>query len=539
MISRKFTFERMEEILPYCEQYGEMRLCMYTNMDLTSDRRFKAEVRARFPLLDEMFYESCKRQCESMMNVDDATRKRDSDALADINKQMKTCTDTKTYNRLYRRRQKLEGKLSAGRDRYRRSFGTKSLDRERTRLHNKMNRKIPGSNNYQKLEARLRSVESKIKDHRSGNVYVVGKAASKGNRKFDFDMVGGVITFKPSNGVKIPIKIHVGRNQVEEFTKLQELIDNNMIAITVTLGMDYISLSYDLEEVYGYSFDTNELKRRLKQMPKEDKVGRTAVARELHADRRERMIVGKIGTRVAGVDLNPGHVGLSILDVKDSKCPKVIFRACYSIDEFINAHQGNSTDKIKNLWGKIWARIAFTCIHFGVAHFTHEDLEFKMTRLISGTTTANRKNNNLWCLNYQKNLITKHCSKIGMLRHEVNAAFSSYIGNKLHDDFDTVCASIEISRRGAILNNLINKDCLSSDWLQLDNVLARTCAVRRSGSGDNSPAEEVRRPAYTRSDFNRLYQLDKLQGYRRLKRPTDTFRVINIDIYQNCTHLYI
>jgi hypothetical protein len=76
-----------------------------------------------------------------------------------------------------------------------------------------------------------------------------------------------------------------------------------------------------------------------------------------------------------------------------------------------------------------------------------EDLNFK-GKLDS--TEANRKTKNVWNLEFQTNLINKHCNTLGIQLIEVNPCYSSFIGNILHSDFDPANASTEICRRGIV-----------------------------------------------------------------------------------------
>ena len=77
-------------------------------------------------------------------------------------------------------------------------------------------------------------------------------------------------------------------------------------------------------------------------------------------------------------------------------------------------------------------------------------MNFKQENINESCTEFNRKTKNVWNLNYQFNLISKHCNILGIQIIEVNPVYSSFVGNLVYDYFDPVNASIEIGRRGVI-----------------------------------------------------------------------------------------
>lgn len=85
--------------------------------------------------------------------------------------------------------------------------------------------------------------------------------------------------------------------------------------------------------------------------------------------------------------------------------------------------------------------------HYACAYFVMEDLNFKNSNK-KKSKEANRKINNLWHLNLTKFQISKRCNQQGIILIEVNACYSSFIGNIQHNYTDPINASIEIGRRG-------------------------------------------------------------------------------------------
>ena len=77
-----------------------------------------------------------------------------------------------------------------------------------------------------------------------------------------------------------------------------------------------------------------------------------------------------------------------------------------------------------------------------------EDLNFKSDNINKNNNESNRKIKNVWNLDFQKNLIDKHCKINGIEKVVVNSCYSSFIGNIMYNYFDPINDSIEIGRRG-------------------------------------------------------------------------------------------
>lgn len=517
MITRKFVIEYDEEIEPYLEQYGSMVRLIYNNLELKCDETFKKSLREKFSLLDEMFVQSAIMDAEGMRNVDDEIKIRDKNTLKELEKLIPKAKHDGQKRNLISRHQKLTSKQSSD---YNRVFGKVSVLRNITRYHNILNRRINGSIRFEKLSNRIDKLKTEYRNNRNSYVYVVGKAASKGNRKFEFDFENGEIIFKPSKGIKFSFKIST-KNWKSELKLLQERIDTSSIPVTVRLSRDYISISYDEKDLYGFAFDANGYKREKTITSKEEV---KALRDRYFAEQMQRMLQNKSEYRYAGIDLNPENIGFSIIDIKSKK---VIYRSNYNISNLIRRHNGNSTNKIKDTLGKIYKQIFIMCKHYKVSHFGKEELSFKRANMELNSTSLNRKINNLWCLSYQENLIKKHCNVNGIFLVEVNAAYSSFVGNAVYNDFDSVCSSIEIARRSAIC-----KQKLEADWYPINRILEcnlKYVIQEERGCASRTPLSIIKN----------LYQFAKSQGYRRLFEPSYIVKSSRYKIYQNFISLYV
>ena len=61
---------------------------------------------------------------------------------------------------------------------------------------------------------------------------------------------------------------------------------------------------------------------------------------------------------------------------------------------------------------------------------------------------GNRKVRNVWHREITNWQIEKRCTELGIELIEVNPAYTSFIGNVLHENFDATNAAVEICRRG-------------------------------------------------------------------------------------------
>jgi hypothetical protein len=97
----------------------------------------------------------------------------------------------------------------------------------------------------------------------------------------------------------------------------------------------------------------------------------------------------------------------------------------------------------------IWKDIFKTARYFKCAYFICEELSFNKKDSNDKPKEANRQIYNVWHRTLSGELIDSYCTKIGIKKLEINAAYSSTIGNVNNSFVDCVNAAIEIGRRGA------------------------------------------------------------------------------------------
>lgn len=151
--------------------------------------------------------------------------------------------------------------------------------------------------------------------------------------------------------------------------------------------------------------------------------------------------------RILGIDLNPNYIGLSILEFNGQDNFEVIHKRVYDLS---NLNECSNTNKVHYELQQINNQILKLCKHYKVSKLIVEELNFKKSRKF-----YSKKLNRLCKNKFRYVTISNHlktlCSTFGVEFIEVNACYSSFIGNIVNGSISTpdmVAASIEIARRG-------------------------------------------------------------------------------------------
>ena len=264
--------------------------------------------------------------------------------------------------------------------------------------------------------------KDEFKELRLKRLVSQGEACKKANRLFNFKLNENKLILKLNkNNHQEIILPKLRKNLSKELILLQNLIEENKIAVTVSLNSSSISLTYD-ETILNLYNKFNNLKEN----------------------------------RVLGIDLNPNFIGISVLEFDKNDNFKIIHK---ELIEFSNltkkSGKSSSNSKSKYIVNKrnfeniqICYKILKLIEHFKCKKLSIEDLKFK--------SNFTSKNLNRLCKNsWNKNLIFQ---KLQMLSNiygfelvSVNPAYSSVIGNilyKTENAPDPILSSIEIARRG-------------------------------------------------------------------------------------------
>ena len=421
---------------------------IYNNIEKFSDKEYIKKLLSEEPLLKLETLNSIEKEVKSDIKKYETQQKQIKERIDGYNEEISEQLNkdkSKTTARLIK---KLEKKVDKNLKMIGKNpvFGSKALAREMTYNKNMFNKTCD-----QKYEILFNKKKEQWKENRLRNFFSVGNSRDKGNAFFDFDFNNNKIVFKPVTRTKIEISINPTKSQKKELEKLQSLIDLKEIPVTVRLSSNKISITYSSERLNNLDFKTNEYKKEIRNIKsKEDRSRLWVVYKK---DQEHRKLFGKLSDVYCGIDLNPEHIGIAIRNKT-----KIIFTKDYDLREILKKTKDNNTETIRYNLAHIYKEIFSICSHFKVSHFTTEELNFKHDE--NNSKKANRKTKNLWCREFQKELIEKYTERLGIIHVEVNPAYSSFVGNMVYECFDPVAASLEICRRGMIKY----KTCLIEDW---------------------------------------------------------------------------
>ena len=265
--------------------------------------------------------------------------------------------------------------------------------------------------------------KEEFKSRRLLPITIQGEQLHGGNRMFNFDFPNNKMVFKLSRDNHIDLSFKPPHKKLKNnLIRLQELIDNRQITITVSLTGEFVCLTFDETKILDCNF--RDLKKN----------------------------------RILGLDLNPNYIGLSVLEFNGNNDFKVLNKQVFDLSK-LNGNPGvaSSDVKSKHLKNKR---------HHEIIHIAHdiarlvdywkcdkvaiEELSMKSSDKGFGKR-FNRLCNNVW----NRRLFTMKLKSLGLLCNfaviEVNPCYSSFIGNVVFGNGNTpdmVAASVEIARRG-------------------------------------------------------------------------------------------
>ena len=255
-------------------------------------------------------------------------------------------------------------------------------------------------------------------------INIQDEAKQKGNRLFNFDLINSKLELKLSKKKHQEIEFYKpSKNLYTELSKIQELVENKQLTLTVSLNNDYIWLTFD-ESLLNLQEKFQNLK----------------------------------SNRVLGIDLNPNYIGLSVLEFNKNDEFKVIHKQVFDLSDLNITSKKSSSDRTsKYLTNKRKFELIQFCYeinklinYWKCSKLCIEDLNIKSSDKGSGRT-FNRLCNNVW----NRNLVVNKLKMLSVIYVyelvEVNPVYSSFIGNLLYGSENTpdmIASSIEIARRG-------------------------------------------------------------------------------------------
>lgn len=271
--------------------------------------------------------------------------------------------------------------------------------------------------------------KEKYREQRIGKLFFIGEANYHANRVLRINEDAESFTFMPERGKSAVLTIAGGyRRYKEMLRKLYKLQQSKAAPITYSLDGEYVYVSFD----------------------------------ELLIEKLRPRSVMK--NRVFAIDLNPNHVGWSVVDWISSERFNVVSSGIYSIKEIndadfalkekklpsTNSQRKYLMDKRNHETLEIAKALVNKATHYHCELFAVEDLSMESNDKGKGKK-YNKLVNNLWNRNKLVANLQKRCNCRGIKFYAVVANYSSFIGNVLYRPLglpDMVLASIEIGRRG-------------------------------------------------------------------------------------------
>jgi len=426
------------------EDYSFAFRKLYSNFDQINNKKFIDKLCFEYSL-DSWLLNTLKFEVMFKIKRTESIKIKNNVLKQEIEKELKEL-ENKNSKKVKRRKFKLKDKLNRLSDFTNIVFGSKTLLRKLSFL----------SNDKEKNKKEIEKVKQEFQQNRILPVTIGGEAYHYGNRKFNFELENNKIVFKPVCKTKIEIKFICSKKQHNVLLQLQELINqNHVLPVMIRLSAEYVWISFDEEILNGFGLNEREMKQELKKISKDCKEKRKQIVKSYFDEQKDRKLVGKTRNRYLEVDLNPQYIGWSICDKIDGK-QTIIATGCYDLSNLstklrlssgdpVQVYQNNKRkyeicNVIKDLFNK--------AVHFKVAYFVIEGLDFKDKIINEENKETNRKVKNIWHRTLTCSLIQKYCNCLGIQKIEVNPCYSSFIGNIKYKYFDPISTSLEIGRRG-------------------------------------------------------------------------------------------
>lgn len=416
---------------------------LYKHYDLVSDVEFLSRLSADYKLYG---YEISCLKIDVKTKISQTTTQKDklSTEIVSIEKEINTLrskqhrTKKETW-KLF----KLNNKLV---------YKNRNLPKDITFGSRALLKPISFLNNDKEKNAEIiKSKKAEYLNNRLLPVNLIGAAGTpNSNRYFNFDFENNSIVYKPRCGHKININYKVSSKYQKYLLQLQQIKDLNQQPVSVKLTAEYIALTFDETILNDMAFNKKAYFADIKNIT--DKEERTQLYIDRQTELKVRKLKNKVADRYCAIDLNPEYIGVVIVDKNGS----TIETFAYDLTKLTVKSGKSSSDKLSKYKnnkrkfeiGVIYSNLFKKLDHYKCAYFVMEDLNFKAKNVDDNAVEFNRKTKNIWNLNFQQNLIKKHCNILGIQLVEVNPCYSSFIGNITYNIFDPIAAALEICRRG-------------------------------------------------------------------------------------------
>jgi len=252
---------------------------------------------------------------------------------------------------------------------------------------------------------------------------------SHGNRKAQLDIIdNNSVVIKLSRKSHITVKLpKLSKQHLEQLTKLQDLCEKKQACFSIEVNNSSISI---ITDPFYIKLDKKQ-------------------------DYTE--------NRVLALDLNPNYTGVSIIDW-DNGTKTIVYKEIVDITA-INELPDNSIPKIKYKKNKrdfetseVNRHLIDLALNYRCELIAFEDLDIESKDLSKGKK-LNKLINNCWNRTKMVQNLMKRCVINNIKYQSVVAAYSSFIGQLQHEnEYDSIAASFEISRRAFLIDSAIKEN---------------------------------------------------------------------------------
>jgi hypothetical protein len=243
---------------------------------------------------------------------------------------------------------------------------------------------------------------------------------TNGNRKAKLNVIEDntiLLKFSKSDHIKVQLP-HMNKEQKRNLCLLQTLCEEHKACFSLEVSPDTVSII----------FDENILRVERKSFVKD---------------------------RILAFDMNPNYVGVSVIDWKAENEKNIIYKEIISIKDINDLDQNvYMTNKRKHETIHIAKYIMGLALHFQCQTVAVENLSLVSSDKMKGRK-YNKLVNNYWIRNAFVNNIKKRCNIADVAFQEIAPQYSSFIGQFNNpDDYDSIAASIELSRRAFLFRKI-------------------------------------------------------------------------------------
>ena len=242
---------------------------------------------------------------------------------------------------------------------------------------------------------------------------------SNGNRKALLNIIDeNSIILKLNKKTHINIQLpRLSKNQKNLLYKLQTKCEVGEANFSLEVNNDYVCII----------FDELSVKEQLKDITKP-----------------------QIKNRILSFDMNPNSIGLTVSDWLSEDNKKIIHKEIIDLKK-LNDTQSNK--KIKYELLETSKYISKLAIHYNCDLVAFEQLNIKSKDAGKGKK-FNKLVNNVWIRNAFINNLKKRCNLNNIKYLEITPHYSSFVGQLTNPaEYDSIGASIELSRRGFLVKN--------------------------------------------------------------------------------------